>query len=122
MISIVIPVLNEADTIGKLLSHLKDNSDPKNISEIIIVDGGSTDGTREILKRLITSSNSEYSKLFRVLFSKKGRAFQMNTGAKQATGSILYFLHADSLPPKEFDELIINEVANGNLADRKSVV
>lgn len=116
MISIVVPVLNEVETIDKLLSHLAENSDPKNISEIIIIDGGSTDGTKEVLKRTISSSNSEYSKLYQVLFSKKGRALQMNRGARKATGKILYFLHADSLPPQKFDELIINEVAKGNLA------
>ena len=45
MLSIIIPVLNEAETITKLLTHLTDNSTSKNISEIIVVDGGSTDDT-----------------------------------------------------------------------------
>ncbi len=116
MISIIIPVLNEAKTIGILLSHLAENSDQKNISEIIVIDGGSNDETKEILNRIVTPSNSKYSDLYRVLNSKKGRAHQMNTGARLATGNILYFLHADSLPPKKFDKLIINEVAKGNLA------
>ena len=116
MISIVIPVLNEADTIGKLLTHLKDNVDQKNISEIIIVDGGSTDGTREIINKLVALSDPEYSELYCILESDKGRAIQMNTGALQAQGDILYFLHADSLPPKNFDQLIINEVEKGNQA------
>ncbi len=116
MISIIIPVLNEAKTIGILLSHLAENSDQKNISEIIVIDGGSTDETKEILNKIVTPGNSEYSDLYRVLNSKKGRAHQMNTGARLATGNILYFLHADSLPPKKFDKLIINEVAKGNLA------
>ncbi len=116
MISIIIPVLNEADTIGKLLNHLKGNADHKNISEIIIVDGGSTDGTREIIKKFVTSNNPEYSELYCILESEKGRAIQMNTGARQAHGDILYFLHADSLPPKNFDQLIITEKEKGNLA------
>ena len=116
MLSIVIPVLNEANTIGKLLSHLIKNSSSKNISEIIIVDGGSTDKTREIINKFVTSSDSKYSELYRVVDSKKGRAIQMNIGASQATGNILYFLHADSFPPKNFDQLIINEVEKGNLA------
>jgi rSAM/selenodomain-associated transferase 2 len=50
------------------------------------------------------------------LHSKKGRAKQMNFGAKVATGDMLYFLHADSFPPKNFDQLIINEVKKGNNA------
>ena len=46
MISIVIPILNEAENIEKLLFHLIDNASLKNIQEIIVVDGGSTDGSQ----------------------------------------------------------------------------
>jgi len=106
-ISIIIPILNEAATIGKLLQYLLDNSSKKNITEIIVVDGGSTDGSQKIV--------SEFTNTH-LLNSKKGRAKQMNIGAKSATGSILYFLHADSCPPKHFDTYIIQEVENGNEA------
>ena len=125
MISIIIPVYNEANTIGKLLSHIIDNSYKENISEIIVIDGGSTDGTPEILasqinteyKQSSIAKNSEKSThLIRFINSAKGRSVQMNLGAKNATGTILYFLHADSLPPKKFDRLIINEIEKGNLA------
>ena len=124
-ISIVIPVLNEADTIGKLLKHLNENSSQQNISEIIIVDGGSTDGTIEIVTNIVSSraQSRPYKNLstaleetITIITATKGRAIQMNTGARQAHGDILYFLHADSLPPKNFDQLIINEVEKGNLA------
>ncbi|MCF6306498.1 MAG: TIGR04283 family arsenosugar biosynthesis glycosyltransferase [Flavobacteriaceae bacterium] len=108
MISIVIPVLNEAENIGKLLSHLIANSTSENISEIIVVDGESSDDTINIVKCQV--------KHIQLLNSPKGRAKQMNLGAKQAAGNILYFLHADSFPPKNFDQLIINEVEKGNLA------
>jgi hypothetical protein len=40
----------------------------------------------------------------------------MNLGAKSSTGNMLYFLHADSFPPKNFDQLIINEVQKGHIA------
>jgi len=160
MISIIIPVFNEADNIANLLTHLLENSEAKNISEIIIVDGGSIDGTQDIVKDFVTSSDSERSEeLYREAFSNvldtksqkrnftrtdaqlgseigdpesssgwhiqskilllessKGRAKQMNCGAKHAKGTILYFLHADSFPPKNFDQLIINEVLKGNEA------
>ena len=106
-ISIIIPILNEADTIGDLLHHISANSSIKNIAEIIVVDGGSTDGSKEIVFGFET---------IKLLDSKKGRAKQMNIGAKSATGSIFYFLHADAFPPKYFDQLIINEVKNENLA------
>ena len=114
MISIIIPVLNEAEHIGGLLKHLIENSDPKNISEIIVVDGGSTDGTIEIVDDFIKPQR--FLKPLRFTSSNKGRAKQMNLGAKHAKGDILYFLHADSLPPKNFDQLIIHEVKKGNKA------
>ena len=100
-ISIIIPVLNEANNIQNLLDHLLKNSSKKNIVDIIVVDGGSTDVTKNIVSNFNNVT---------LLNSKKGRAVQMNLGAKNATGNILYFLHADSFPPKNFDKLIIDEV------------
>lgn len=104
-ISIIIPILNEADIIENLLKHLLQNSSEELISEIIIVDGGSTDGSQNKI--------SKFSNVI-LLNSEKGRAKQMNFGAKHATGNILYFLHADSFPPKDFDQAIINEIKNEN--------
>jgi len=108
MISIIIPVLNEVKTIEELLFHLVDCADLKNINEIIVVDGGSTDGTKNIIQSLDLK--------IRLLNSEKGRAKQMNTGSSIATGDILYFLHADSFPPLNYDTHIINEVKKGNNA------
>jgi len=106
-ISIIIPVLNEADTIENLINYLLKNSSKENISEIIIVDGGSTDASKEMIHKF---KNVEF------ISSEKGRAKQMNLGAKTATGNIFYFLHADSFPPKDFDAFIIDEVSNGHFA------
>ena len=143
-ISIIIPILNEAKTIGVLLQHLLGNCALKNISEIIIVDGGSTDNSKAIIDDFVTSSDSNVSLSavknnfesyrevnnckspdtllqskntrpdIQLIESYKGRARQMNYGAKQASGDILYFLHADSLPPKDFDQRIISEVSQAN--------
>lgn len=136
-LSIIIPTLNEAKGIAKLLQYLVDNSSSKNIKEIIVVDGGSSDDTLEIVNQFVTSSDSERSEELyrevnvfdtkfsnenftrtdvRLISSEKGRAKQMNSGATFANGSILYFLHADSFPPKNFDQLIINEIGKGNKA------
>ncbi|NND63286.1 MAG: glycosyltransferase family 2 protein [Flavobacteriaceae bacterium] len=112
MISVVIPVLNEANTIGELLDYLEANSKSENISEVIVVDGGSTDGTFEILESHLDKGNHHTI----LLQSPKGRAIQMNHGAQKATGKVLYFLHADSLPPKGFDEYILKYLDKGFLA------
>ena len=81
MISVIIPVLNEAkildQSLSRLTPHLKDH-------ELIIVDGGSTDKTPLIAKR--------YGQ---VISSERGRARQSNAGAAAAKGDILLFLHAD---------------------------
>lgn len=106
-ISVIIPVLNEAETIGNLLSYLFQNVYNPNQIEYIIVDGGSTDDTHKI----VTSFDN-----VQLLHSKKGRAKQMNFGAQKASGTILYFLHADSFPPKYFDRYILEEVEKENLA------
>ncbi|OEK07867.1 glycosyl transferase family 2 [Flavivirga aquatica] len=123
-ISIIIPMLNEADNISNLLDYLLNHSSKDNISEIICVDGGSTDGSQDIISCFISNTIKEFKEknvnsLFpylKLINSQKGRAKQMNSGTKHATGSILYFLHADSFPPKNFDQCIINEVQNGNQA------
>lgn len=106
-ISIIIPILNEAEIIENLLNHLQKNSTENISSEIIIVDGGSTDGSQNKVSKFsnITLINSD-----------KGRAKQMNVGATHAKGNILYFLHADSFPPLFFDSYILKEVEKGNQA------
>ncbi|MCT8338914.1 TIGR04283 family arsenosugar biosynthesis glycosyltransferase [Flavobacteriaceae bacterium TK19130] len=113
MLSIIIPVLNEAETISALLKHLTSHSNPQNISEIIVVDGGSDDNTEEQVKSF---KPHRFQKPVRFVKSGKGRAKQMNAGARNATGDVLYFLHADSFPPRNFDQLILDEVKKGNPA------
>ncbi|MGX1931246.1 TIGR04283 family arsenosugar biosynthesis glycosyltransferase [Flagellimonas sp. 2504JD4-2] len=103
-ISIIIPVLNEEGFIGQVIQHLKETSDPSNIKEIICVDGGSHDKTMEVSMAYGTT----------VLQSKKGRARQMNFGARHAQGEILYFLHADTFTPKNFDSTILNAIDQGH--------
>jgi rSAM/selenodomain-associated transferase 2 len=79
-ISVIIPALNEAAALPAALESLR----RQRLHEIIVVDGGSTDSTREVAAREA-----------QVLTSVRGRAAQMNLGAKHATGDALLFIHAD---------------------------
>ena len=88
MISIVIPVLNERTTLPATLAALLEQSGK---FEIIVVDGGSTDDTRRLVRT--------YPQV-KLLRASPGRAVQMNTGAKQAQGEWLLFLHADTILPR----------------------
>ncbi|MCI0485317.1 MAG: TIGR04283 family arsenosugar biosynthesis glycosyltransferase [Blastocatellia bacterium] len=82
-VSVIIPALNEERNIlTTLLSIKKQQGD----FEIIVVDGGSTDRTAEIARPHAS-----------VISSERGRAVQMNAGARLASGEILLFLHADSI-------------------------
>jgi rSAM/selenodomain-associated transferase 2 len=90
-ISVIIPVLNESELIGPLIDFLRSNSNDATL-EIIVADGGSTDNTVQNAKE----------KGVIVLQSPMGRAIQMNAGAGIATAPILYFVHADTLPPHDF--------------------
>lgn len=103
-ISIIIPVYNEEGVIGKTIQYLKSVTVNKQI-EIIVVDGGSIDGT-------IKEAEAEH--VIVIKSARKGRAAQMNEGAKAADGTVLYFLHADSLPPASFHRDIVQAVQNGN--------
>ncbi len=96
--SIIIPVLNEENTIERLVKYLLKAGSAENILEIILVDGGSTDGSLELMRELSG---------VRLHQSEKGRAIQMNAGASVAKGEVLYFLHADSFPPPDFDQKIL---------------
>ena len=98
MISIIIPTYNEADQIEQTISKTL-AAKGAHETEIIVVDGGSADETVAIAK-----SNGAIA----VVSERKGRGAQMNKGALVAKGDILYFLHADSIPPHNFTNYIVN--------------
>ncbi len=86
-VSIIVPVLNEAGGVQEFLRRLRANTPA---AEIIVVDGGSSDGTPSLADGLCDQ----------VIESAPGRAVQMNEGARRARGGILWFLHADcEVPP-----------------------
>ncbi|MAN60107.1 MAG: glycosyl transferase family 2 [Flavobacteriaceae bacterium] len=113
MLSIIIPVLNEVESLPLLLTHLGGSASAPSSIEVIVVDGGSTDGTASCVANF--KSRSPFKRLV-CISSEKGRPKQMNVGAAHAKGEVLYFLHADSFPPKQFDAHILSEVRKGNPA------
>ena len=92
LVSVIIPTWNEADRIGELVQYLRRCSAGHLKTEIIVADGFSSDQTVLHAKQsgAITVE------------APRGRANQMNLGASAAQGEILFFLHADTLPPESF--------------------
>ena len=103
-LTIIIPTLNEELYIGRLLDELLTTNIPK--ENIIIVDGGSTDKTKEIVD----------SKGVKFMQEAPSRAVQMNRGSQEAKTDWLYFIHADTIPPVSWPndfELLINQNLEG---------
>src|SRR5574341_1332708 len=96
-ISIIIPTLNEASNLTATLATTRSVS----TAEVIVVDGGSADDTVAIAESFGAQ----------VLMTQAGRAQQMNTGAIEASGDVLLFLHADTRLPKDFDLYINSALA-----------
>jgi rSAM/selenodomain-associated transferase 2 len=86
-ISVIIPTLNEARIIAETLSHTAGLG----FDELIVVDGGSTDGTAAIAEAHPSGA--------RVIVAPRGRARQLNVGAQTSQGDLLVFLHADTNLP-----------------------
>jgi rSAM/selenodomain-associated transferase 2 len=89
MLSIVVPVLDESGQLAATLGPLQPLRDGR--AEIIVVDGGSSDSTTAIASTLAD----------RVIEAPRGRASQMNAGARVARGTALLFLHADTRLPSD---------------------
>jgi len=100
MLSIIIPALNEVENIERLLRELAVTC-PE--AEIIVVDGGSRDGSLEVVQSFPR---------VRLVSAVRGRAKQMNAGAKVAGGNILLFLHADTHPPTGAHQAIEEAMAD----------
>ena len=99
----IIPAFNEEESLPGLIRYLKKLL-AKESSEILVIDGGSTDRTVELCAKagakVITSD-------------RKGRSKQMNVGSQHAKGDVLYFLHADTRPPSSFVDDINEAIKKG---------
>jgi len=98
-ISIIVPVLNEAQGISESLAALAPLRERGH--EVIVVDGGSSDKTPDLARRAAD----------RVVSAPRGRASQMNAGAALARGEVLVFLHADTRLPEAAGARILQGLA-----------
>lgn len=87
-VSVIVPTWNEAAVVAETLRRARQPG----VGEIVLVDGGSDDGTAEVARDLADV----------VVTSARGRAAQMNVGARHARGEVLLFLHADTHVPPGF--------------------
>ena len=102
MISVIIPTLNEELCIEDTIHPARDGGDV----EIIIADGGSNDSTLSVVQHFAD----------KIISSPRGRASQMNTGARASTGDILLFLHADTILPVGWVSMIEKILENKKVA------
>ncbi len=105
LLSIIIPTLNETEHLCRLLPYLRANAQGYDF-EILVADAMSTDGTPEIV--LEQGAHLVPCQL-------RNRAAQMNAGARAARGDVLYFVHADTVPPPSFARDIETEIAAGTV-------
>ena len=97
-ISIIVPTLNESHNLQNLLPAAKE------VNEVIIVDGGSSDDTVNTARKLGFSVIEETG--------SRGRGMQLNSGAASASSPHLLFLHADTLLPPDFPDAVETCLAN----------
>ena len=93
-LTIIIPTLNEAASLRAMLDAVRQ---VRGLVELLVVDGGSNDATEEVARECGV----------RVLSAERGRGAQMHAGACRARGGVLWFLHADTLPPPDAAEKIL---------------
>ena len=104
IVSVIIPALNESDTIVDCIQAARRRYTDDEV-EIIVVDGGSTDGTPALIPADVWVMNSE-----------RGRAVQMNRGAAHAHGDVLVFCHADTRLPEGWREPVVAALARPEIA------
>ncbi|MBN1582333.1 MAG: TIGR04283 family arsenosugar biosynthesis glycosyltransferase [Anaerolineae bacterium] len=100
LVSVIIPTLNEAKNILKTIQAARRDYTPEQV-EIVVVDGGSTDDTPGLIPPGVT-----------LIRSPRGRAVQMNAGARGSHGELLAFCHADSQLPAGWREAIIDSLGH----------
>ena len=103
----MIPALNEADGIAACLASVAAQA-VDGPWEVVVADGGSADGTPEVVRRAMPQA--------RLVAPGRGRARQMNAGAAAASGGVLLFLHADTRLPEGALAAVLAALADGAVA------
>jgi len=109
LLSLILPVLNEATTVVAQLAKLQ--ALRARGAELLVVDGGSNDGTAAL-----AAAGAD-----RLLDAPRGRALQMNAGARASRGDVLLFVHADTTLPPDAEALIRAAIAGGAVWGRFDV-
>ncbi len=104
LVSVIIPALNEARSIRRTIAAARRDYAPDEV-EIVVVDGGSSDGTPDLLPPGVA-----------LIESPRGRAVQMNRGAAATRGEILVFCHADSQLPTAWREAVIEALSQAGVS------
>lgn len=108
LISVIIPVYNEQENLLKRLSFLCKQANKFPLEIIVANSPETSDNTEQVCKN--------FDKVKYLSAEKKGRAVQMNFGAKHAKGNVLLFLHADNQLPENFYDEVVRAVKNKNKA------
>lgn len=103
-ISIVIPIYNEFENVKKIIDNLMCLED---VYEVVFVDSSNDDKSKSYIEKMSDNINLKY------ISSEKGRALQMNSGYKESTGDVVFFLHCDSIVEFDLIEKISKAVEDG---------
>ncbi len=117
-VDVIMPVFNEAAAIARQLTRLQGQT---GVDTAIVVDGGSNDGTAEIVRALAGDRAGPEEAVVRVIEAPRGRALQMNAGAARARADVLLFLHTDTYLPPDAIERVRDAVVEGAVWGRFDV-
>lgn len=117
-LGVIIPVFNEAVRLEQCLSEILRRHD---FDEIIVVDGGSTDASVEIVCKLMSSGAPDARAVPCLFQAARGRARQLHAGAQAAATDVLLFLHADTALPPDAIQQIAQAIRRGHLWGRFDV-